>query len=72
MRGKEESYTKEDVKNYFEGIFVREFTLFSGEELECYIEEELGGEVKRSGIRVLRASDPSEEGSSKYAYLNRI
>ncbi len=72
IRGSEETYTKEDVKNYFEGIFVREFTLFSGEELECYLEEELGDEKRRSDKIVLTSPAVPDDGSSKYSFLNRI
>lgn len=72
IRGRGESYTKEAVKNYFEGIFVREFTLFFGEELECYLEEELDGETKRSDKIVLTVSETSENDNSKYGFLNRI
>ena len=36
-RGSEEEYRKETVENYFSGVFVKEFTLFAREELECYL-----------------------------------
>lgn len=72
MKGQQEEYTKETVKNYFEGIFVREFTLFSGEELEYYLEEERDGETVRSDKIVLKAPAASEGGNSKYEILNRI
>ena len=72
MAGKEEEYTKEAVKNYFGGIFVKEFTLFYGEELECYLEEEREQEVKRTDKRILRGTGFSEQGSSRFSMLNRI
>ncbi|MDO4323302.1 MAG: DUF5717 family protein [Lachnospiraceae bacterium] len=72
IRGREETYTKEAVKNYFEGIFVREFTLFAGEELECYLEEELDGETKKSDKIILTAAGSPDGGNSKYGFLNRI
>lgn len=67
IRGREAAYTKETVKNYFEGIFVREFTLFYGEELECYLEEELHGETKKSDRRILKAVTESESSEEKGA-----
>lgn len=68
----QEDYTKEIVKNYFGGIFVREFTLFYGEELECYLEEELGQEVRRTDRRILRGTGFDADGTSRFAMLNRI
>lgn len=72
IKGRDDSFTKEDVKNYFEGIFVREFTLFSGEVLECYLEEELDGQVIKTDKRVLRAAPSKMDGSTRYAMLDRI
>lgn len=72
LRGQQEEYAKETVKNYFEGIFVREFTLFYGEELECYLEEERDGTVKKSDKIILTAPPAPENKQSKYSFLNRI
>lgn len=71
-RNRELPYNKEVVKNCFEGIFVREFTLFSGEELECYLEESIRGETKRSGLRVLKAEESKAAGTTQYDLLNRM
>lgn len=68
----EENYRKEPMKNCFEGIFVREFTLFYGEELECYLEENLEGTVKRSGIRCLSAGGCDRDDFTKYGLLNNL
>lgn len=83
--GKEQTYKKEAVKNYFCGIFVKEFTLFYGEELEYYLEEEAGSDVKRTECRILRSIDSEGEnaernperpicadGTSRFAMLNCI
>lgn len=72
IRGREDSYTKEDMKNYFEGIFVREFTLFGGEELECCLEEEQDSTVIRSDKRILRAVPLKGGGTSRYEMLDAI
>lgn len=83
--GREQAYEKESVKDYFGGIFVKEFTLFYGEELEYYLEESVGSEVKRTECRILRstecedrtaemnpASSSCADGISRFAMLNRI
>ena len=72
LRGREENYREEPMKDYFEGIFVREFTLFDGDELECYLEEELGNERKKTDLWVLRAPSAVSGRVSKYESLNRI
>lgn len=72
IQGRSPEYTSENVQNYFEGIFVKEFTLFEGEELECYLEEERGGETRRSGKWVLRVEKQPLVGTSRYGALNRI
>ena len=70
--GSELPYRKETMKNCFEGIFVREFTLFYGDELECYLEEECQGERKRTDKRVLKLSEAKLEGRSGYELINRM
>jgi hypothetical protein len=72
IRGRESAYRSENVQNYFEGIFVHEFTLFYGEELECYLEEELDGQIRRSDPWTLKADEPMQEQLSRYEALNRI
>lgn len=71
-KGSGEEYRKEAVKNCFEGIFVKEFTLFYGDELECYLEEETDGKVKKSDLRSLTWDSEITEGASQYELLNRI
>ncbi len=71
-RGSREAYVEETMKNYFEGIFVREFTLFEGEEIECYLEEEADGAKKKTDLWVLRAPEETPGRISKYEALNRI
>jgi hypothetical protein len=63
--------TTERVKNYFQGIFVREFTLFAGEELECHLEEEQNGRVIHMDDRVVKAP-LDENGQGRYELLNQI
>ena len=68
----QEEYTRETMKNCFEGIFVREFTLFYGDELECFLEEELDGSIKKSDKRILGASGEFTGENTRYELLNRI
>ena len=69
----QEDYSCEQMKNCFEGIFVREFILFDGETLECYIEEYNDGIlISRSSQRTLTAGEVSGRGQSRYALLCRM
>ncbi len=70
-KNKEEDYRKETMRNCFEGIFVREFTLFYGEELECRLEEVSEGNVKRSDTRYLSAGAGRTD-FTKYGLLNSM
>lgn len=71
-KGSDGEYQKETMKNCFEGIFVKEFTLFYGDELECCIEEELGTERKRTDERVLSHRQEEATGAAWYDQVNRI
>lgn len=68
----EEEYRKETMKNCFEGIFVREFTLFYGDEVECRIEEETETERKKTDERVLSLRQEEKTGAVWYDQVNRI
>ena len=62
----------EPVTTQFEGIFVREFLLFEGEELNCTICEKTDGEEKRSGPLHLRADAITDVQEGRYALLSRL
>ncbi|MCC8102014.1 MAG: DUF5717 family protein [Clostridiales bacterium] len=69
----------EPVPNCFEGIFVREFTLFDGEELECRFVEELpsdsvpGTEKKKKYTdKWTLKADQEERETGRYGVLNRL
>ncbi len=72
QKGSGEDYTREPVKNCFEGIFVREFTLFYGDELECYLEEDDGKQVRRTDPRPLVSMAGLTDGVTMYELLNRM
>ena len=72
LKGQEE-YTQELMKNCFEGIHVKEFILFYGDELDCYTEETTpDSTVKTSGQWVLTPGTASLDGTGRYQLLNRI
>ncbi len=72
LRGRQEEYRQETMKDYFEGIFVREFTLFDGDELECYLEEKSGDTRRKTDLWILKAPSGAPGRVSKYEALNRI
>ncbi len=71
LKGSGSEYEKEPVPDIFNGIFVREFTLFDGEELECWFEEADGETVRKTDRRVLQAPETVGQ-NGRYAMLNRI
>lgn len=72
IRGRQEAYQQEPMKNCFEGIYVKEFILFYGEELECFIQELREETVVKTSDKRLLTARTSEEGGSRYDLLNRI
>ena len=70
--GAEEGYQFKPVKNMYEGIFVKTFTLFYGESLRYYFEIEENGTVRRTQPRVLTMSRSQGAPGSKYQMINQI
>ena len=70
--GVSKEWTQEVMQDRFEGIFVREFILFEGDELECWAEEKDGERVVQVSDRrrVTYSAGDGEEG--RYALLNRM
>ena len=69
----QEDYRTEQMKNCFEGIFVREFILFDTETLECYTEEYDDDKlVNQSSIRTLTTGGASSGSQSRYGLLCRM
>ena len=67
-------FTEITMKDVFEGIRVREFVLFEGEQLECYTEEtKESGEKTVSAHRILKAGTvPGELMPSRYGRLTQM
>ena len=62
------------MRDVFEGIRVKEFVLFEGEELECFTEETApDGTKTTSGHRFLKAARiPEELKDSRFALISRM
>ncbi len=70
--GEEKNWKSEPLREMLPGIYSREFLLFYGEVLDCYLtyrnqEEELG-----AGNRRLTLTNIDSDGVSRYKILNRI
>lgn len=67
------NYVAEDMKNVYEGIFVKSFVLFYGESLQYYISEETeNGEIKTPCCRIVNTDVSSEINEGRYEALNDI
>ena len=51
--GRALEYKTEPLKNVYEGIFTKPFTMFYGETLHYYFSEECNGQTKRTPERYL-------------------
>ena len=71
--GVEHEYCKEDMKDMFAGICVREFILFFGERLQFYITEEMDGNEQLTKSGTINKSDIGQENfESRFTMLNDI
>lgn len=71
--GEEQEYCKEEMRDMFGGICVKEFVLFFGERLQYYITEETesGEQLTKSGT--INKSDIGQENfESRFSMLNDI
>lgn len=62
----------EPLRNLYEGIFVREVTLFQGEMLVYQIQEELDGKVEEKPEEILIWEGSSEGKTTRYDLINRL
>lgn len=71
--GVEKEYCKEEMKDMFAGICVKEFILFFGERLQFYITEESEGEERMVKSGTIDKSDIGQESfESRFTILNDI
>lgn len=68
----EEEYTREPLKNTFEGIYVKEFILFYREKVEYYLTEEKDGRSRQTDTAEISGPAEAGEGSSSYDLINRL
>lgn len=66
-------YRREEMKNMFAGIFVKEFVLFFGEKLQYYITEEVNGTEQLTRSDTVNKSDIVQgDAESRFSMLNDI
>lgn len=71
--GSEQEYCKEEMRNIFAGICVKEFILFFGERLQYYItEEEDGSEQLTESGTISRSDIGNNVQESRFSMLNDI
>ena len=65
-------YKSEPLKNVYEGIFARAFTLFYGETLRYYFQTEDETGVHKTEEKILTMNQSNDQASSKYQLINQI
>lgn len=70
--GLEPEYKSEPLRNMYEGIFTKTFTLFYGETLRYYFRIEKDGKSKKTTERVITMNRIEGTPTSKYQFLNQI
>lgn len=67
-----EKETWEDMEQMYEGIFVKAFVVFKGEEVSWRIQEEAKGQLINTGEGRLLALESPEGDNSRFGLLNRM
>ena len=70
--GNEAKYQTEPLRNLYEGIFAKSFTLFYGESLRYYFKSEAGDQVSQTQERVITMSKVEGAPVSKYHMINQM
>lgn len=64
-------YITEDMKNIYEGIFVKQFVLFYGEHIQYYItEEDKDGELMTDTYTLTNTSIKPDKSEGRYDFIN--
>lgn len=77
-RSNKRKYITEDMKNVYDGIFVKQFILFYGETIKYYITEEVNDSIKTTQPEILvnkrieSESITPDKAQSRYDMLNDI
>lgn len=70
--GLETEYKSEPLRNVYEGIFTKTFTLFYGESLHYYFQIEENGRSRKTSERVLTMNQAEGAPVSKYQLINQL
>ena len=70
--GNQVKYQTEPLRNLYEGIYAKAFTLFYGETLRYYFKSEIGDQVKQTQERVITMSKVEGAPVSKYHMINQM
>ncbi len=70
--GIDSGYKSEPLKNMYEGIFTKTFTLFYGESLHYYFKIEHEGKIQKTGERVITMNHVDAASVSKYQLINQM
>lgn len=70
--GQEAEYKSEPLRNIYEGIFTKTFTLFYGETLHYYFQVEENGKSRKTTERVITMNKVEGTPVSKYQLINQI
>jgi hypothetical protein len=68
----ENEYCKEEMKDVFAGICIKEFILFFGERLQYYITEEMSGSEQLTKSGTISRSDTEQSKEGRFDLLNDI
>lgn len=70
--GRELQYQTEPLRNLYEGIFMKNFTLFYGESLRYYFRTEVNGKVHQTQERVITMNKVEGIPVSRYQLINQM
>ncbi len=70
--GRELQYYTEPLRNLYEGIFTKTFTLFYGESLRYYFKTEIDGKIHQTQERVITMNKIEGVPVSRYQQINQM
>ena len=70
--GREKEYKSTPVKEVYQGIFTKTFTLFYGESLHYYFQIDFRGDSRKTAERVITMKKVEGTPGSKYQLLNQL
>lgn len=70
--GRAPEFQSEPLRELYQGVFLKTFTLFYGETLQYYFTVELDGKKEKTAVKTFVMNHTDKESKSKYQLLNRI